>query len=205
MSTTGTEKHCRLCLMLIKGGTKACHHLLLKRIKELSPKDHQPYPWTVQQFLEAQKKTIKKSKISKDKLNILFPVTGDTDLSKWDLSLYCTVLLLYCQLPYVVYLDIKQFQTLRNNLCHMNEPTVTDSEFKDKLETIKVIIDRIVEKTDDPNVKTEMENIKESLETEPLSLGESHKEMHKFYSMEMDIREKLEHGWFVKTKCFALK
>ncbi|XP_060559977.1 uncharacterized protein LOC132720018 [Ruditapes philippinarum] len=193
MSTTGTERHCRLCLMLNQGGPQACHHLLLKRVKELSPKDHDPYPWTIQQFLDTKKQTIIKSKLSKDKFKILFPNDGDTVLTNWDLALYCTVLTLYCDLKPIIRLDVEQLRNLRNELCHMNEPNISVSDYKDKLEMIQVIICRLVKKIDEHNVKIEIENVIKSLESATLSLDETLKEMHAFYMMEMDIREKLDH------------
>ena len=189
MSSTGTEKHCRLCLMLNKGGTKACHHLFLKRVKELSPIDHQPYPWTIQHFLVSKRETMKKE-MSKDKLSVLFPKTGDTDLSKWDLSLFCSVLTKYCDLKNLLRLDVERFRSLRNDLCHMNEPNISNDEFRDHVETIQVITSRVV---DDQNVKMEIEDTMRTLENGPLALDETLKEMRTFYLMEMEIQEKLEH------------
>ncbi|XP_060559973.1 uncharacterized protein LOC132720014 [Ruditapes philippinarum] len=193
MSTSGTEKHCRLCLMLSKGGTKACHNLLLKRVDELKPKDFQPNAWTLKTFLESKKQIIIKSKLSKEKWKVLFPKTGDTVLSNWDLSLFCQVLSSYCGLTGIDLLDIKQLRTIRNDLCHMNDAEITNTEFKNKIEMIQVIIGRILEKLDDKDLKLEVDNIIKNLESEPLSLGETLKEMRKFYLMEMEVREKLDH------------
>jgi hypothetical protein len=180
--------------MLNKGGTQACHHLLLKHVKELSPKDHDPYPWTVQQFLDTKKQEIIKSNMSKKKFKILFPDHGDTVLTTWDLSLFCTVLTLYCDLKSSMRVDVDQLRKRRNELCHMNEPNISVSEYEDKLDNIQVTISRLVEKLDDLNVKREICNVIKNLESATLSLDETLKEMHAFYMMEMDIREKLDHG-----------
>ncbi|XP_053374043.1 uncharacterized protein LOC123530935 [Mercenaria mercenaria] len=193
MSTTGTEKHCRLCLMLNKGGTKACHLLLLKRVEELTPSDHQPYPWTVHEFLQSKKKEMLKSHISKEKMQVLFPRTGITDLPKWDLSLFCTVLTTYCELKQLARLDVERLRTLRNELCHMNEPHIDDVKYKDYFETIQVIVTRILENNNDNETKESIEKVLNDIHEGPLSLVETLKEMHTFYSMEMDIREKLEY------------
>ncbi|XP_060562365.1 uncharacterized protein LOC132721990 [Ruditapes philippinarum] len=193
MSTTGTEKHCRLCLMLSKGGTKACHHLLLKRVEDLKPRDPQPNEWTLASFLNSKKQMIITSNLSKEKYKVLFPNTGATVLSNWDLSLYCHVLTSYCDLTSLDWLDIENLRTIRNDLCHMNDAEITDQKFESYCVTIQVIIGRILEKLDANDLKLELDTIINNLKSGPLSIDESLKEMRKFYLMELDIREQLEH------------
>ncbi|XP_045170223.2 uncharacterized protein LOC123532728 [Mercenaria mercenaria] len=192
MATTGTEKHFRLCLVLMKAGTKACHCLLLKRVKDLSPADHEPFPWTVDDFLLSKKKKIRNAKLGKEKDRILFPADSKTNLSKWDLSLFCFVLIECCKLPKLICLDVERLRTLRNELCHVHEPTVNDEVYTDYLTTITVIIRRIIDETDDECMKCEIKRIVNVTEKEPLSLEETLRDMHAFYSMERNIREKLD-------------
>jgi hypothetical protein len=79
----------------------------------------------------------------------------------------------------------------------MNDAEITNTEFKNKIEMIQVIIGRILEKLDDKDLKLEVDNIIKNLESEPLSLDETLKEMRKFYLMEMEVREKLDHGMYL--------
>ncbi|XP_060561896.1 uncharacterized protein LOC132721592 [Ruditapes philippinarum] len=192
MSTTGTEKHCRLCLMLSKGGTKACQYFLLKRVKEM-PRDSKQNEWTLASFLNSKKQIIIKSKLSKKKYKVLFPNTGDTVLSNWDLSLPCQVLISYCGLDEFDRLDIENLRKIRNGLCHMNDAEITNLEFESKFKVVQVFVGRILEKLDDNDLKLEVDTIIKELESGSLSLNDTLDEMRKFYLMEMDIHEKLDH------------
>jgi hypothetical protein len=180
--------------MLSKGGSKACHHLLLKRVEDLKPRDTKPNEWTLTSFLNSKKQIIMKSNLSKRKQNILFPETGDTVLLNWDLSLYCHVLTSYCDLPNLDRLDVENLRKIRNELCHMNDPETTNLELENIFGKVQVIIGRILEKLDDKDLKLQVDTIIKKLEKESLSLDETLKEMRKFYLMEMDIHEKIDHG-----------
>ncbi|XP_053373243.1 uncharacterized protein LOC128546159 isoform X2 [Mercenaria mercenaria] len=190
MSTSGTEKHCRLSCMLIKAGTKTNWAFLEKRVKDLSPDPTSP--WSLDDFLKTKQRDIQKSKLSKEKYRVLFPATGATDVKKWDLSLLCHVLVHYCQLSTIESLDVKQFRNVRNELCHAHEPNIDDDKFKNDVETIEIITTRILQKVDNPIITEEVTDIINEMKEGPLSLVETVRTMHIFYSMERDIREKLD-------------
>lgn len=176
----------------MKAGTKAACSLLLKRVKDICPEDYEPFPWSLDDFLLSRKKKILKLKIGRDKIQVLFPNGKETNLSKWDLSLVCCILTQFCELPSLLRLDVERLRTIRNELCHVNEPTVDNNKFTDYLKTIKVVIERIVEESEEECIKCEVQRIVRDIEKEPLCLEETLREMHKFYSMERDIREKLD-------------
>ncbi|XP_053373245.1 uncharacterized protein LOC123531839 isoform X2 [Mercenaria mercenaria] len=190
MSTTGTEKHCRLSCMLIKAGTKANCAFLEKRVQDLSPDPTSP--WSLDDFLKTKQKDIQKSKLSKEKYRVLFPANGATDIKKWDLSLLCHILVQYCHLNTLERLDVEQFRNVRNELCHVHEPNIDDDKFKNDVELIEVITTRILEKVDNTIVTDEVKDIINEMKEGPLSIVETVRTMHIFYSMERDIREKLD-------------
>lgn len=192
MATTGTEKHFRLCLLLSKAGTKACRTLLLQRVKDLCPEDHEPFPWSLDDFLRSIRHKIVRAKLGKEKIRVLFPGGKRTESLKWDLSLLCCILTRYCELSSLTLIDVEKLGSLRNELCHVPEPTVDDNRYKDYLEMIKVIVGRIMEQTNDESTKSEVRRIILDVEKKALSLEDTLREMHKFYAMESDIREKLD-------------
>ncbi|XP_053389018.1 uncharacterized protein LOC128552044 [Mercenaria mercenaria] len=190
MSTTGTEKHCRLSCMVIKAGTKTNCAFLEKRVQDLSPDPTSP--WSLDDFLKTKQKDIKKSKLSKEEYRVLFPANGATDIEKWDLSLLCHVLVQYCKLNTLERLDVERFRNVRNELCHVHEPNIDEVKFKNDVETIEVITTRILEKVDNPVITDEVKDVINEMKEGPLSLVETVRTMHKFYSMKRDIREKLD-------------
>lgn len=189
MSTSGTERFCKLCLMLMEVGTKASLLLLLKRVDDLCPDEHKS-KWTIDDFLKSKEHILKK--IPKNQYKALLPGNEKVDLTKWDLSRNCFVLKHLCELESNLCSDVDRLHSMRNNLSHKTHPTVEEDEYQSLLEDLKVSTARMVRSTGNIEREEEFTQMMDRIDQGTLSLDTTIQKMHSFYLMETFIREKLE-------------
>ncbi|XP_052762001.1 uncharacterized protein LOC128204639 [Mya arenaria] len=151
----------RVTLALTDCGTKLLLHLLIRRIQELTPKDHPRQPWSLDEFLYNNVKDILIS-IGKDKMkrNILYPgFQKETDLSKWDIPLYVFVLLNACELDDTDYIrsqlrhDICNIRNIRNKMQHMGNPRLKEAIYRSYIGRIVGAVERICDYIQKPKMK----------------------------------------------------
>ncbi|XP_053394348.1 helicase with zinc finger domain 2-like [Mercenaria mercenaria] len=186
MATTGTEKYSRILLTLVKGGTKVTRRFFEKRVKDLSPEQ------TIDEFLARHKIAILQKKPGKNKRNIYFPSTGNTDLEQWDLNMFCYILIETCDLTPTLCMYVEKLPKIRNKLCHLNEPTLEDVKFQDYKDKIKCCFKNCLKEIDDAEFKNEIKLLIKSFASGPLTLEDTLKSIHTFYHMELDQMEKLD-------------
>lgn len=189
MATTGTEKYSRIVLTLVKGGTKLTKKFLHKRTKDLSPEDEHI---TIDEFLLKHRTSILQHKSGQNKQAIFFPPSGITDLEKWDLFMFCFILLQICDLTPTVKMYVGKIQKIRNKLFHMKEPTLDDDKYEEYKEKLDTCFKKCLEAIDDEAFQEEiMEEVK-SFQAGPLELTQTVKLMHTFYRMGPEQRKILE-------------
>ncbi|XP_053395656.1 helicase with zinc finger domain 2-like [Mercenaria mercenaria] len=192
MATTGTEKHARLVISLMKGGTKLTRRLFEIRVSELTPTDYIQSPWTVDQFLVSNKGKILANDAGRKKEKTYFPgILDKTNLNHWDLSMFCHVLLEACELDPETGVDVRELRKLRNKLSHLSEPSLDDVKYNLNMNKLEVIFRRTLKKIGDGNLDDEIIGILNSSKNGELSLSDAYKEIYKFFQMEGEIREVL--------------
>ncbi|XP_053391002.1 uncharacterized protein LOC128553841 [Mercenaria mercenaria] len=189
MATTNHEKYSRLVLMLVRGGTKITRALLEKRIKDLTPQNHEPDPWTIDQFLNANKQKIIGTQTGRAKERMLFPGTTCTNVEDWDLYMFCFVLIDICGVFRTVRMDVDQLRKIRNKLCHLNEPSINSEKYEHYVDKIEVIFDRLLAELNDRHLMIAIAEILKAAKEEPLSFKETLIVVHKFFSMDAETRE----------------
>lgn len=190
MATTGTEKHARLSIMLMKGGTKITRRLFEKRVVQLTPNNHTPSPWTVDDFLLVNKEKILKFKDGRNKERIFFPgVTDKTNLHHWDLSMFCFILLESADVSREVCMDIEKLRKLRNKLCHLSEPSLEMDTYNNYLDKIEIIFERILKVIGETTLENEINDMLKSIKEGPLSIDDALRQMKSFYMMEEETKK----------------
>lgn len=173
--TTDTTNYIRIHLILMKGGTLLTKTLFLKRVKDLSPAGHE---LTVDEFLGQHSVKILATSTGKNNEVKLYPMTGTTNLDEWDLPLYCFILKTVCDLPMKNKLDMGNLKTMRNELSHLHDPSLTDADFKNHLSTIEPIFTRSLQMINDPLFEKEMKTLLQKCETGALAVDEVVKVHH---------------------------
>lgn len=189
MATTGTEKYSRIVLTLVKGGTKLTKKFLYKRIKDLCPEDENI---TIDNFLQKHRTTILEHKSGQNKQSIFFPTSGTTDLEKWDLLMFCFILLQTCDLTPTLKMYVGKIQKIRNKLFHVKEPTLDDDKYEDYTDKLDTCFNKCLKAIDDRAFQTEITEEVKSFKSGPLELTETVKLMHTFYRMDQEQRKILE-------------
>jgi hypothetical protein len=191
MTTTDDERHCRICLMLMKGGTKISKALFEKCVKDQTPEEHIPHPWTLDHFLNDNKKKILDTQTGNAKKKILFPAAGGTrtHVEEWDLYMYCFFLIEICGIKRNVRMDIEQLRKMRNKICHRNEPKIDRKKYDRKVDKLEVIYERLLKEICDEELTNEVNRILKSSKEDPLSCREIILVMHEFYKTDLETRE----------------
>ncbi|XP_053391889.1 uncharacterized protein LOC128554629 [Mercenaria mercenaria] len=192
MATAGMGRQSRLCVILVKVGTPVAKKVFEKRVKDLTPTNHNPSPWTVDEFLLANKPKIKLLKLHSHMWSKIFPVQSHkVKLQQWDLALLCTILTECCDLRPDIRLDICQLRKSRNNFFHMSEPSIDDHKYQHYLTKLKVIFDRCLKEINDDAFTTEMNKMFEDLEQGQFSQVDAEEVMKKLQSMQEETNERL--------------
>ncbi|XP_052764790.1 uncharacterized protein LOC128206414 isoform X2 [Mya arenaria] len=154
----------RVTLALTDCGTQLLYHLLLQRIRELTPKDSHRQPWSIDEFLYHNVKDILIC-IGKDKIktNILYPgFEKKPDLSKWDIPLYVFVLLNACELDnndaihrQLIH-ELGNIRNIRNKMQHKGNPTLEEAIYQRFIARIVGAVERICDYIQEPRLKEKL-------------------------------------------------
>ncbi|XP_053406936.1 uncharacterized protein LOC128559426 [Mercenaria mercenaria] len=139
MATAGTGTQNRLSAILLNVGTPVARTLFENRVKDLTPPGHDPFPWTVDEFLLENKPKIRAMLRNKHS-QILPDNLQSVKLENWDLAQLCRILLECCELQPDIKHFIQHLLKLRNKLFHMSEPTADDTKYNNYLCKLKAII-----------------------------------------------------------------
>ncbi|XP_052788496.1 uncharacterized protein LOC128223245 [Mya arenaria] len=158
------EYFTRVHLALTECGTEVLCKLLLKKVKDLTPLDHPSIPWSLDEFLHYKKKDIL-SAIGKEKSkeDTLYPFRRDTDLEKWDISLFVHVILTACdldandQLHRQLKNDICNLRNLRNKIAHKQTHKLTETIYQSYYGRLQGSILRICEFIQEPDLQDSFE------------------------------------------------
>ncbi|XP_052759768.1 uncharacterized protein LOC128202731 isoform X3 [Mya arenaria] len=150
----------RVNLALTDCGRRVLLHLLQRRVGELTPKDHQHQPWSLDEFLNHNMADMLISIGSdRSKKDVLYPFKQDTDLTKWDIPLFVFVLLNVCELDDSDSLhrqlkhDIFNLRNLRNRMLHKGTPTLDEPIYCKYFGRIVGAVQRICDYMQEPNLK----------------------------------------------------
>ncbi|XP_053406940.1 uncharacterized protein LOC123546648 [Mercenaria mercenaria] len=191
MSTAGMGRQSRLCVILVKVGTPVARAVFEKRVKDLTPPNHDPSPWTVDDFLSENKPKIRSMKLKSQMWSKMFPVQSHViRLEQWDLALLCRILTECCDLRPDIRLDIYQLRKLRNKLFHMSEPSIDDHKYQHYLAKLKVSFDRCLKETNDDVFTTEMDKMFEDLEHGQFSQVDAEEVMEMLQFMQEETNER---------------
>ncbi|WAR30780.1 hypothetical protein MAR_033322 [Mya arenaria] len=154
------EYFTRVHLALTECGTEVLCKLLLKKVKELTRKDHPSMPWSLDEILHYKKKEIL-SAIGKDrsKEDIIYPYKRDTDLQKWDISLFVHVILTACdfdandQIHRQLKHDICNLRDLRNKVSHRQTHKLTKAIYQFYYGRMQGSVIRICEYMQEPDLQ----------------------------------------------------
>ncbi|XP_053388986.1 uncharacterized protein LOC128552018 [Mercenaria mercenaria] len=178
------EKYTRILITLIKGGTKLTCRFFEKRVAELTPADHATSPWTIYEFLLANKDNINKCKQDTGRNNkkLLFPGAPDKiQHTTWDFALFCFLLHELCDLSSAQRLDIEIIIKIRHKLAHATSPTLPDHRYNVYKQRIEVVFGRLLKEiggADETFIK-DIKQILELLNGAPLKLKDVIQEIHK--------------------------
>ncbi|XP_053398679.1 deoxynucleoside triphosphate triphosphohydrolase SAMHD1-like isoform X2 [Mercenaria mercenaria] len=195
MPTHKPVKYSHLITVLHRCGRRITKELFLKRVQDLTPEGHEPFPWTVDQFLEANRETILKCRQGKDLKRKLFPgYARQTNVDYWDLTTFCFLLFNVCDLRPAVRQDINCLRQLRNKLVHLGGGDVTDQKYQTYLDTMKGVLNRCTNELDKPELMAELENvIAESMQTVQVAdVEEDEEELKQWYMEEQKFHVGIE-------------
>ncbi|XP_060597033.1 uncharacterized protein LOC132750955 [Ruditapes philippinarum] len=190
MTTTDDERHCRICLMLMNGGTKISKALFEKCMKVQTPENHIPHPWSLDDFLRANETKILGTETGKAKKKIIFSAQGvSSQVEEWDLYMYCFFLIEIVDVECRVRMDIKQLRKIRNKICHLNEPKIGIEKYNRTVDKLGVIYERLLKEICDEELTIEVNRIIKASKEDPLSTKEIIFTLHKFYKTDLETRE----------------
>lgn len=190
MATAGTERYSRINLILVDGGTKLTRKMFLKRVHDLSTSGQRD---TIDTFLGSCKGSLLKTRTGRNRERTLYPpFGGTTNLDEWDLYLLCFILQEVCHLDYINRKDIEKLQRMRNDLCHLSNPTLDDLLFRTQLEEIKIIFKRSLQMIDDPNFEVELNQLVHKCEHGPISVDDIIRIHHHYTKLELERNERFD-------------
>ncbi|WAR10812.1 hypothetical protein MAR_035888, partial [Mya arenaria] len=154
------EYFTRVHLALTECGTNVLCKLLLKIVEELTPKDHPSPPWSLDEFLHYKHIEIMSAiGKNKSKADIIYPYKRDTDLQKWDISLFVHILLTACNLEANEQIhgqlrhDMLNLKDLRNKMSHKQTHKLTKAMYLSYFSRIQGSVLRICEYMQEPDLQ----------------------------------------------------
>ncbi|XP_053398673.1 uncharacterized protein LOC128556872 [Mercenaria mercenaria] len=177
-------KYCHLITVFRHCGLKITKELFLKNVQDITPVGHDPFPWTVDDFLFQNKREIIKHR--KDLKQILFPAFGKrTNLGDWDISTFCFLLIKICKLEGNSRQGIQNLRNVRNRLIHFGEGDIDDQLYKRFIGMIEEIIDRCSEEIGNPALTKELRAVLNETEAvETAEIEEEEKKLREWYTDE---------------------
>lgn len=144
MSIKKDVKYCRLILILCKCGKEITRAVFQKEVQNSTPDNHEPFPWTVDHFLDHKREDILKHEYGRLNRSKLFPgYAKAAKFDEWDITLLCFLLLKICSLHSKLSQDIECLRQLRNKLVHRGgEIGIPDKEYDTYMERINGVITR---------------------------------------------------------------
>lgn len=190
---TETENYSKV-ITTVMAFSKVLLRVLLKRVSDLTPENHDPHPWTLDHFLDKKRDIISKSKTGKEKMHTYFPgCNKPTDLSLWDLQMICFILSLMFDEREQDSLGISKLRQLRNKLCHQPNPVLTNDEYEHYMAVLQNILkdqhDFIKDKIFEEEIRRDLENLKKRNDGSASFI----KYLHQWYMREREVEERLSH------------
>ncbi|XP_053391578.1 uncharacterized protein LOC128554332 isoform X2 [Mercenaria mercenaria] len=163
-------KYCHLIYAVHRCGFRITKELFLKRVHDITPEGHDPFPWTVDDFLYTNREKILKHKLGEKLKQTLFPGhSKSTDLDRWDLNTFCFLLIHFCGLEERVNQDITFFRKLRNKLVHLGDGDIDEHAYEVYLDRIEGIISRCSNELNNPELEAELKNVLKEIENVQLA------------------------------------
>jgi len=176
--------------------TKVLEAMMIKRVEELTPANHTPSPWTLDDFLKSKKPKILDGITRKEIRNKLFPA-GDfkTNLSHWDVSMICQVLSFLFDKTSPTMLDINCLKSIRNNICHSLDAVLDMESYEHYRAVIMGVLERLFTYTDDKELEqTVRSSLKDINDGSSFTLSETEVRrcIYLWYTSERAIEQKLD-------------
>ncbi|WAR30783.1 hypothetical protein MAR_033325 [Mya arenaria] len=181
-------------------GIAVLKELFLQRVRDLSPPNQPNGCWTVDEFLFEKMYVILRS-IGNDshKKSILY--RQNTDLEKWDVSLFVHVLLAACDISAAggtLRHDITNLSSLRNKLCHTPHPKLSAVIYTGYIGRVRGSINRICvflnNQTLTQNVNETLDKYESLTHAYPNDVLEEHVKYNDIVSEDPDREERGEQG-----------
>ncbi|XP_053384480.1 uncharacterized protein LOC123536304 isoform X2 [Mercenaria mercenaria] len=163
-------KYGHLIIVVHRCGFRITKELFLKRVRDITPEGHDPFPWTVDHFLYRNREKILEKKIGKVLKLKLFPgYSKSTNIENWDLNTFCFLLVHFCGLEKRVRQDIDFLRKIRNTLVHLGDGDIDDQKYKTYIDRIKGITSRCSTELKNPELEVELENVIKEMENVQLA------------------------------------
>lgn len=188
---TETENYSRV-ITTVMTCSKVLMRVLLKRVRDLTPENHEPNPWTLDHFLDKNRSDISKNKKGKKKMHIYLPGWGkETDLSLWDLQMFCFILSLMFSQKDQNRLGIVTLEQLRNTLCHKRDPKLINGEYEHYMDVVQNGLAAQFDFIGDEDFKKECEQEFESIKKGTVTFDTALVVLHQWYVKEREVEERL--------------
>ncbi|XP_053398678.1 deoxynucleoside triphosphate triphosphohydrolase SAMHD1-like [Mercenaria mercenaria] len=170
MPPTKAPKYGHLFIAVQRCGLRITKELFLKRVRDITPEGHDPFPWTVDDFLYTNREKIIKHKLGEKLKQYLFPGhSKSTNLERLDLNTFCFLLIHFCGLEIRVRQDINRLRKLRNKLVHLGDGDIDEYTYETDLDRIRGIISRCSNELNNPELAVELENVIKEIENVQLA------------------------------------
>jgi seryl-tRNA synthetase len=160
MTSTKPARYGHLVVAIRHCGVTLTKELFLKRVSDKTPEETD-HAWTVDDFLREHKTELLKHKqINANRYKFYPRSKKKANISEWDLSTLCFLLLKFCDLSPETRQDISSLQDLRNNVIHFGgTDDISEDIYESYIERLKGITDRCTKELDNHQLKSELENV----------------------------------------------
>lgn len=187
MAAHNSNKFKQIIVIIVGGGTKLTRAMFQYYVQKSSPSDQDP--WTIDDFLHKNQRNILSTMTGKAKEHVFFPgFRKSTNLKNWDLQMYCFVLTELFSLSNEVRQDIKNLKQLRNKICHLSEPVISDESYDLYIDIIKGVVERCTQEIDDKDLKNEISQYIKAVESGTTDLSDAEGKLKEWYNFGKELR-----------------